>query len=362
MTVKSAARRIAPLVTARWRPSSRLFLVGEGARWVIDQELLALGRIARQLGVRTADRRLLGTARGQAAFFGSHFTLLREPWRPLPHRLGAAYFHGRPGTPGMPEFDEPYRVLCAHHRELQRIQVSHSELEAILLESGIEPSKVFRIPIGLEAAYFRPPTSEQRLEARRALGLPESAFVVGSFQKDGVGWGEGSTPKLVKGPDVLVDALALARRDVPELHVLLTGPARGYVRARLAETRIPHVHTLVERYDDVGRLYHALDAYLVSSRQEGGPKAVLESMASAVPLVTTRVGQAMDLVRHGENAYMVEPEDTDGLARWLAHVAAWAHDEHERLRTAGLETAAAHTYEAQLPLWRSFLTGFVELR
>jgi glycosyltransferase involved in cell wall biosynthesis len=361
MPAKATARRIAPLVTSRWRPGSRLFLVGENARWVIDEELAALGRLARTLGVRIADRRLLGAATDQAAFYGSHFTLLGEPWRPVPHRLGTAYFHGRPGTPSMPEFDDAYRVLCARHAELQRIQVSHTELETIVLESGIEPSKVFRIPIGLEAAYFRPPTREQRFAARRALGLPESAFVVGSFQKDGVGWAEGATPKHVKGPDVLVEAVALARREVPELHVLLTGPARGYVRARLAEAGIPYVHTLVERYGDVGRLYHALDAYLVSSRQEGGPKAVLESMASAVPLVTTRVGQAMDLVRHCDNAYMVEPEDAEGLAHWLAHVAA-GPAELERVRATGLETAAAHTYEAQLPLWRSFLTGFVELR
>ena len=35
-----------------------------------------------------------------------------------------------------------------------------------------------------------------RGQARGALGLPESAFVVGSFVKDGVGLGEGSEPKL----------------------------------------------------------------------------------------------------------------------------------------------------------------------
>ena|SRR5436305_7351999 len=107
-------------------------------------------------------------------------------------------------------------------------------------------------------------------------------------------------------------------------------------------------------------LYRAVDAYLVASRQEGGPKAVLESMASGVPLVTTRVGQAMDLVEHGRNAFMVEPGDVDGLAGWLVHVAEGGSDLHA-VRAAGLETAAAHTYDMQLPLWRDFLTGFVEL-
>jgi glycosyltransferase involved in cell wall biosynthesis len=41
-----------------------------------------------------------------------------------------------------------------------------------------------------------------------------------------------------------------------------------------------------------------MDIYIVTGWHEGGPKAVLESMAAGVPLVTTRVGQAMDLVQN----------------------------------------------------------------
>ena len=76
---------------------------------MIDHELRALGDTARALGVPVADRRLLRSARGQAAFYGSQFTLLGGSWSPPPHRLGVAYYHGLPGTPGMPEFDACYR-------------------------------------------------------------------------------------------------------------------------------------------------------------------------------------------------------------------------------------------------------------
>lgn len=320
-----------------------------------------MGRIAAGLGARVADPRLLGVSRGQAAFFGSQFSLLRDPWPAPPHRLGTAYFHGRPGTPGMPEFDEAHDALRAHHHELERVQVSHREMYELVLESGIDPDKVFLIPIGIEGGWFTVGTPEQRRASREELGLPSSAFVVGSFQKDGVGWGQGDEPKLVKGPDVLVEVLRRVSRATPELHVLLSGPARGYVRSELARAGVPFVHRRVDRSRDVASLYHALDAYLVSSRQEGGPKAVLESMASGVPLVTTRVGQAGDLVRHGENGFVVEVEDVDGLADWLVHVS-HAPAELGALRRAGLETASANTYDAQIPLWREFLEGFVELR
>ena len=222
---------------------------------------------------------------------------------------------------------------------------------------GIDPAKVFRIPIGIELAHFRPRTPESCRTVRAELGLPQDAFVVGSFQKDAVGWGEGREPKPIKGPDVLVRTLAELRERVPELHVLLSGPARGYVKEGLERHGVPCVHRLLDRYEGVARLYHALDAYLVPSRQEGGPKAVLESMASGVPLVSTRVGQAVDLVRDGENGWLVDVDDVAGLVERLAALATL---DLSQVVAAGLATAAENSYDAQLPLWRSFFDGFVD--
>jgi len=347
-----AKRAVAATVTRRWPPHSRLFLVGEGAGWVIDHELAALARIAEQLGVRLADRRLLTAASGQAAFFGSQFTLFQDPWRPWPHALATAYFHGRPGTPGMREFDDSYRLLRAHHEELARVQVTHEEARELVLSSGIDPAKVFTIRIGIDLSLFAPPTPGARTAARAGLGLPRDAFVVGSFHKDGVGWGEGTEPKLIKGPDVLVEALRQLRERRPELHVLLSGPARGYVREGLERLGIPYVHRRLEHYEEIGALYAALDAYVVPSRQEGGPKGVLEAMASGIPLVSTRVGQATELIRDGENGWLVDVGDAEALAERLAHA-------DRSTVAAGLETARANSYDAQVPLWLAFFDGFV---
>ena len=353
MRARRLLRPVAAGLTRRWAPRSRLLLVGEGAGWVIDRELLELGRVADRLGVQLADARWLTVSRGQAAFFGSQFTLLRESWRPFPHALGTAYFHGRPGTPGMPEFDVAYRTLQAHHGELARVQVTHAEMHDLVLSTGIDPAKVFRIPIGVDAGLFRQQTAAARSAVRRELGLPEQAFVVGSFQKDGVGWENGTEPKLIKGPDVLLDALRLLREHRPELHVLLSGPARGYVRSGLEGLGIPYVHRRPKEYEEVARLYLALDAYVVPSRQEGGPKSVLEAMASGVPIVSTRAGQATELIRDCVNGRLVDVEDAAALADALAD---------ERLRDytdAGRETALANDKVAQEPLWRAFFDGFV---
>jgi glycosyltransferase involved in cell wall biosynthesis len=234
-------------------------------------------------------------------------------------------------------------------------------MEELVLGTGIAPEKVFRIPIGVDAGRFRRRDAAERAEARRELGLQDAAFVVGSFQKDGVGWGEGLEPKLIKGPDVLLDVAERVAREVPELVVLLTGPARGFVAGGLERLGVAYRHMQLPDLDAVARAYRALDACLVTSRDEGGPKAVLESMATGVPLVTTRVGQAVDLVRDGENGWLRDVEDAERLAAALVRVAQAPAAELEPVVAAARETAESCSWEALQPRWRELLRGFVAM-
>jgi glycosyltransferase involved in cell wall biosynthesis len=82
-------------------------------------------------------------------------------------------------------------------------------------------------------------------------------------------------------------------------------------------------------------------------------------MAIGVPLVTTRVGQAADLVRHGENGWTVEVEDVDGIVGWASHVAEAARGALDDVRRAGHETVEANSYEALRPRWRLLLERLV---
>ena len=271
----------------------------------------------------------------QSIFHLSQFTVLLHDFEKRQNRLGFAYFHGRPGTPGMPEFDMCFETMRRRHAEIDRVQVTNRMMEELILETGISAAKLHRIPIGIDTAAFRPRTPASRAAARRALGLPESAFVLGSFQKDGVGWGDGLEPKLIKGPDVLLGVASRLRERVPEIVFLLTGPSRGYVRAGLEQLGVPCRHVLLPDIDAVAQAYEAIDLCMVTSRDEGGPRAVLEAMATGVPLVTTAVGQALELVRHEENGWMVEVEDIEGLVGWATHVAGAGADDLEDVLRAG---------------------------
>jgi glycosyltransferase involved in cell wall biosynthesis len=347
------------LLSAGWPPYSRLLLASDTEAWSVQWDMRELAAIAGRLGVRTRVGAWHLAARRQAVFFGSHFTpLLDEAVLGLPHRLGLAYFHGRPGQ-GDRWFDLAHQRLSRHHHRVDRVQVTNPRMGEVVLATGIDPAKVFTIPIGINLAFFPPQTPASRRAARQSLDIPESAVVVGSFQKDGVGWGEGREPKLIKGPDVLLRAVEQLRPKVPELFVLLSGPARGFVIDGLRRLDVPFRHVFVANYPDISRLYQALDLYLVASRDEGGPKAVLEAMASGVPVVSTRVGQAPEMIDPGRNGWLVEVEDAEGLAGF-GLLALERRPSLGPLLAAARRTAQANAYESQDRLWAGMLRGFVD--
>jgi glycosyltransferase involved in cell wall biosynthesis len=348
-----------PARTATWLDHSRLFVVGDGVGWSIDDDRDRLSATARRLGHDVPPPAWARFVKRQSVFHHDHFGALRPRWLDSSHRLGLSYFHGRPGTAGHPEFDDVYDTLARKAARIDRVQVTHAEMHELVLGAGVAPEKVFRIPIGIDLERFPVGDDAARSVARGRLDIPASAFVVGSFVKDGVGLADGNEPKLVKGPDVLVAVLELLRESIPELFVLLSGPARGYVRRGLEHGGVPYRHVVLPSRDELARAYHALDVYVVASRQEGGPKSALESMATGVPLVSTRVGQVPEIVRDGETALLADPEDVDTLAAAVTRI----HDDpsvHARLVAAARPAAEAYAEERLDERWAALLDGFVD--
>jgi glycosyltransferase involved in cell wall biosynthesis len=178
-----------------------------------------------------------------------------------------------------------------------------------LIELGVPEEKIIVIPLGVDLGIFKPVSEKRKKDLKRVLGILEGRIVIGSFQKDGVGWDEGLEPKLVKGPDIFIKVIEKLSKEYP-IFVLLVGPSRGYVKKNLEKLRIPYKNIgYLSNYKEVAKYYHALDLYLITSRIEGGPKQILEAWASGVPVVTTKVGMVPDIARNGENALLAEVED-----------------------------------------------------
>lgn len=225
------------------------------------------------------------------------------------NKLIVTIYHGNYGI--SQEMDDTINKFINCQNRLSCIIVANSIMRKRLISWGVPLEKIALIPIGVDSLHFKSDVSKRR-QIRKELGIPEDAICIGSFQKDGVGWKEGLEPKLIKGPDIFIEAAKQLARKF-RIHCLLTGPARGYVKNGLKDAGISFTHRFLKKYLDIVDFYNCLDLYLVTSREEGGPEALLESMAAGVPVVSSRVGMAPDIISNMENGFLVEVEDIAGI-------------------------------------------------
>lgn len=278
----------------------------ESANWVIKCDGKYITKNLNKLNPIRA--RLTTTYRGirnQIIHFGSVNTFLRENGFRKPHnsnKIVLTWFHI------VPE-DKRNKNIIEAQGYLNFIHTSCNITKNNLVNMGVEPEKIIVIPLGVDLSLFKPASVEEKQKMKEILGIPLDKVIIGSFQKDGAGWDEGLEPKLIKGPDIFVKVVEQLAEKYP-LYVLLIGPARGYVKNELRKRNIPFKSIgYLKNFSDVAKYYHALDLYLITSRIEGGPKAILEAWASGVPIVSTKVGMVEDISNNYYNITLVKTEN-----------------------------------------------------
>lgn len=117
---------------------------------------------------------------------------------------------------------------------------------------------------------------------------------------------------------VLIEAMRLALRQDPRLHLLLVGGGtreahEGLARA-LGDAKLDTSITALGHRDDVPALLRASDVAVLASRSEGFPLVLLEYGAAGLPTVATRVGQCAEILDHGEAGILTAPGDPSALA------------------------------------------------
>lgn len=314
-----------------------LYYVVENKAWSIDADGRAITQnLSKIKGVVTQST--FGIKRNSLIHYGAYNLFIENNKFPNnSQRIIATCFHIVDG-------DERNTRIAEVDRFIGKWHTSCNITKEKLIGFGVPPEKIIVIPIPVNNKIYRPIKEKSEKEAlRKKYNIPSTATVVGSFQKDGNGWDEGNTPKLIKGPDVLCNVIEkLAQKK--EIYVLLSGPARGYVKNRLKCAGIPYSHYIFDDPDDVAELYRAIDVCFVTSREEGGPKAILESMASGVPIISTKVGMAPELIESGNNGYLVDIGDENSMVKIALDV---LDDDllKERIIRNGLETAMANDIE-----------------
>jgi glycosyltransferase involved in cell wall biosynthesis len=142
---------------------------------------------------------------------------------------------------------------------------------------------------------------------RAELGIPPDAWVVGTVGR--------LAPE--KDQTLLVRAMAPLLDERRQLVILGDGPERGALEASVAATFRPEFCHLLGSRPDTERYLAAFDAFALSSKTEGLPLALLEAMATGVPVVSTAVGGIPDVLQPGVTGVLVPAGDHQALFRQL---------------------------------------------
>lgn len=145
-----------------------------------------------------------------------------------------------------------------------------------------------------------------------AFGIPAGKFVVGFIGSKGSDKDAGR-----KGTDILLQVIRTAAKSLPDLHVLLGGPGWESELENLCALGVSASATGYIPKSELPVVYSALDAYLMTSRVEGGPCTVFEAMSCGTPVVATRVGAVPELILDGTNGWSAEVDDVAGLVAAL---------------------------------------------
>ncbi len=184
-------------------------------------------------------------------------------------------------------------------RRYSRVVAVSAEVEQRLLSSGVSAARIRRIRNGIDLAPFT-------AAANGRGGRPEHALRVGLIGR----------LAHEKGVDVFIDAAAIVAKAMPQVRFVVVGegPDRAQLEHQICNCQLADRLHLLGHQDAMVPIYAGMDLLVSASRQEGLPIALLEGMASGLPVVATTVGEVPTAVVPGETGLLVPPNDAAALA------------------------------------------------
>jgi len=217
--------------------------------------------------------------------------------------------HGLPFHPYQPRLAHNAYVLAERFaaRRCHAIVTVADAMRDQAIAAGVGmPEQYLTIHSGMETEPFLHPT-EERAEVRARLGIGESDLVLGTV----------SRLAELKGHDDLLDALAEPMRRRRTLRLLWVGD--GWWRERL-ETRMRQLGIAAQVTltglvppEQVPSMLRAMDVLVHPSYREGLPRAVVQGLLAALPVIAYDCDGAKEVCIHGETGRLVPPGDLTAL-------------------------------------------------
>lgn len=181
-------------------------------------------------------------------------------------------------------------------------------------------------PNGIDVERFRP-APDRRAELRSKYGMTDRFvwLAVGSFRTEQKDYG------------TMADAVALLEPSGLDYEIWIagTGSLLEEKRRMIIDRGLEHRMRLLGLRDDVGDLMLAADGFLMSSAWEAFPIVLLEASASAMPIVTTDVGDNAAIVEHDVTGLVTPPKDPRALAAAMERIQRLGHHARAELGRRG---------------------------
>jgi len=192
------------------------------------------------------------------------------------------------------------------------IAVSEAVARKLREQQLFAPEKILVIRNGIDAERFiHTRENFDRAEFCKRLQLPITGLLVGTV---------GEITKL-KGHEDFVRAAALISARVPRAHFIIAGQDASPKHEHEASlTRTIEELNLTDRvqrfgwFDNLAELYSALDVFVSASHSESFGLAIVEAMASSVPVVATATEGAQETIEQGVNGRLVPIADSEAMA------------------------------------------------
>lgn len=185
------------------------------------------------------------------------------------------------------------------------VALTEGERNDYIAFSVSKPDKMVTVHSGVDIDLYTT-TRVNIQEKKRSLGLHPEGLIVGA-----IGW---LLP--IKGPMHLLKAMKGVWESNPETQLVFVGKGDLEEKLKTETLRMgvsDKVIFLGWRYD-IPEIMQVLDILVLPSLNEGMGRVLVEAMASGRPVVASNVGGIPDLVRHGQNGFLVGPGDVNGLS------------------------------------------------
>ena len=202
-------------------------------------------------------------------------------------------------------------------RRAARVIAVSAEIRDELVERGVS---VDRIPIIYNGVTARAENTQPGV--RRGGTRTPQLLAVGRLAEE-------------KNFSLLIEAVSILRRTIPGIHLAIAGdgPLRSALRDLVAKLGTENAVELLGFVQDVRPLLQSTDCFVMPSKTEGMPMALLEAMASGCPIVASGVGGIPSMVRDECEALLVPPGDKAALVGAISRVLA-SDSEARRLGSA----------------------------